>query len=73
MKKGKKTKRNSDLIYFAIVVPVIFIIGLIGYNLLGKVAKGNRQVCKFLGNVWLFGTSDPNVRKGCFSYKELYE
>lgn len=73
MKKEKKTKRNKDLIYFAIVIPAIFIIGLIGYNLLGKIAKENRSVCKFLGNVWLFGTpGDPSVRSGCVSYNELY-
>lgn len=72
-RKQKKTKRNKDLIFFAIVIPVIFIVGLISYNFLGKVAKNNRPVCKFLGNVWLFGTADPNVRKGCFSYNELYE
>jgi hypothetical protein len=76
----KKTKRKqenkAELIYLVIIIPALFVVAVVSLILLNKIAKTNRQVCKYLGGLWLEGrpsAENPNPRHECFTYEELYQ
>ncbi|OGM18780.1 hypothetical protein A2686_01945 [Candidatus Woesebacteria bacterium RIFCSPHIGHO2_01_FULL_38_10] len=73
-KKKKSQKNNFDLIYFVLVIPFFMIFAVLALLFLNKLAKNNRYICKYLGNIWLEGSpNDETIRRGCFSYQKLYE
>ena len=74
--KKKENRKNSDLVYFFLVVPFLFVFLFIGYLFLNNFAEKNPRVCKYLGKLWMVevATEDnPNPRRGCFTYEGLYE
>lgn len=71
--KAKEQKNNPLILIF--LLPILFIVAIFAYIVLSKVAQRNSKVCDFIGNVWLEGiasTENPNPRRGCFTYEELY-
>jgi hypothetical protein len=73
MSKKHKIKELGGLIKFMLYTVCVFGVMLLLYFGINMLAKKNSHACKFIGNVWLVGSkSDPNARKGCFTYRELY-
>ncbi len=72
--KQKNEIRNKELGILILLVPVLLVISVSAYSLFVKVAKKNRKVCNYLGRIWLEGVpGDESVRRGCFTYEEVYE
>lgn len=75
----KKTKENEitnrDILFLVLLIPVSIIVTVSAYKILSKISKTNKKVCTYLGSIWLEGTpsaEDPNPRRGCFTYEEVY-
>lgn len=75
MSKRTKEKRNKDLVFLVLLAPILFIVIVLMYTLLSNLAEKNKKVCNYIGRIWLEGVAsseDPNPRRGCFTYEELY-
>lgn len=72
-RKKRNQKSKIDFVYFVIFIPALIVLAVISLILLDKVANKNSRVCSYLGKNWLEGSpTDPSVRRGCFTYEELY-
>lgn len=72
-KENNSTNDMQGLGKFLLYVVIVFSSMLVMFFILQRLAKLHSIPCKFIGNVWLVGSADPNARKGCFTYRELYE
>jgi len=75
MTKKQKQLNNDrkDIVVLLFLIPVSFIVLVLSYKLLVGMSKDSSKICTFLGRIWFAGNSaDPSVRRGCFTYQELY-
>ena len=75
MKKKEKSKQNSDLPFFLFVIPALFMVAIVGYICLSKIAKNNEMVCNYIGDIWIYElqTENSNPRVGCYTWEEVYK
>ena len=73
----KKTSEIvNDNLVLLVLVPVLLLMTIGTYLVLGKLAERYPAICKYLGRHWLVerATDDnPNPRVGCYTWDELYE
>lgn len=74
MTKKKTLDNKKDTVFLPFIFVAVIVVGIIGLLVMQKFANRNRQICTYIGRLWMpdKDKTEPGFYK-CYTYEEYYE